>query len=62
MDRSAARFANAGAHFANFYADVATDLARYPEIGPGVIGRVIAKIQRQHLNPPNFHGGSGKCR
>ena len=29
--------------------------ARYAEIGPGVGGRITAKVQR----PPSFHGNSG---
>ena len=36
-----------------FLRDVAAELAKYPELGPGVIGRVVAKVQKQHLNPPS---------
>jgi hypothetical protein len=25
---------------------------RYPEVGPGIIGRVVGKIQRQYLTGP----------
>jgi hypothetical protein len=35
-----------------FLRDVAAELAKFEEIGPGIIGRVAAKIQRQHLNGP----------
>jgi hypothetical protein len=34
-----------------FLRDVAVELARYPELGPGIVGRVVGKIQRQHLAP-----------
>jgi hypothetical protein len=34
-----------------FPREVADELARYPAIGVGVIGRVTAKIQRQHGDP-----------
>jgi hypothetical protein len=33
-----------------FLRDVAVELAKYPEVGPGIIGRVCSKLQRQHLN------------
>ncbi len=36
-----------------FLQDVAAELSRYPELGPGIVGRVVAKIQRQHLAPRN---------
>lgn len=35
-----------------FLRDVAVKLSRYPELGPGIIGRVTAKLQRAHLNMP----------
>ena len=43
-----------------FLRDVAIELSRYPEIGPGVVGRVIGKLQRQHLNAPSLRGVGGK--
>jgi hypothetical protein len=39
---------------------VAAELARYPELGPGIIGRVTAKLQRQHLGPRRYAHGVGK--
>ena len=30
----------------------AAELSKYPEIGPGIVGRVCSKLQRQHLNGP----------
>ncbi|KRQ97567.1 hypothetical protein [Bradyrhizobium valentinum] len=38
----------------DFVREVVAELAKYPEIGPGIIGRVVAKIQRAHLNPPSL--------
>ncbi|MDN3274753.1 hypothetical protein QWJ07_10890 [Frankia sp. RB7] len=38
-----------------FLRDVNAELARYPEIGAGIIHRVVAKIQREHLNPSRLH-------
>jgi len=26
----------------------------YPEIGPGIIGRVVAKAQRKYFDPPTL--------
>jgi hypothetical protein len=43
-----------------FLRDVAAELARYPELGPGIIGRVTAKIQRQHLNAPSIRSVGSK--
>jgi hypothetical protein len=46
-----------------FLIDVASELANYPEIGLGVIGRVTAKLQREHLIRPRFGKiGVGKWR
>ncbi|MGO4506017.1 hypothetical protein AB4Z51_03285 [Bradyrhizobium sp. 2TAF36] len=45
-----------------FLADVADELARYPELGPGVIHRVTAKLQREHMNPPRYRNGVTKWR
>jgi hypothetical protein len=41
---------------AAFLRAVSTELSKYPELGPGVIARVTAKLQRQHLNPPDLRG------
>ena len=35
----------------SFLREVAAELARYPEIGPGIVGRVVRDIQRQYLAP-----------
>jgi hypothetical protein len=32
--------------------EVANELSKYPEVGPGIVGRVVSKIQREHLNGP----------
>ena len=45
---------------AAFLADVAAELARYPELGPGIIGRVVREIQRRHLNAPDLRGVGSK--
>jgi hypothetical protein len=37
-----------------FLRDVASELSKYPEIGPGIVGRVVARLQREHLNPPQL--------
>jgi hypothetical protein len=34
-----------------FLRDVVAELQKCPELGPGIIGRVVAKVQRQHLAP-----------
>jgi hypothetical protein len=34
----------------DFLRDVSSELAKYEVIGAGVIGRVVAKLQREHLN------------
>jgi hypothetical protein len=48
---------------AAFLADVASELANYAEIGPGVIGRVTARLQREHMVRPRFGKiGVGKWR
>jgi hypothetical protein len=43
----------------DFLRDVVAELQKYPEIGPGIIGRVCAKMQRAHLNPPSFRNNIG---
>jgi len=43
---------------AQFLRDCAAELARYPEVGPGVIHRVVGKLQQQHLNAPRKSKGN----
>ena len=43
-----------------FLADVAAELSKYPEVGPGIIGRVCSKLQREHLSPRSLNGVGGK--
>jgi hypothetical protein len=43
-----------------FLVDVAGELANYPEIGPGVVHRVVRQIQRQHLAPRMGHNIGAK--
>ena len=44
-----------------FLRDCAAELAKYPEIGPGVVGRVCSKLQRAYLNGPrDLRGVGGK--
>jgi hypothetical protein len=44
-----------------FLQAVAVELARYPEIGVGIIHRVTSKIQRAHLSGPrDLRGVGGK--
>jgi hypothetical protein len=43
-----------------FLRDVASELARYPEVGPGIIGRVVARLQRQHLAPRMSHNAGSR--
>lgn len=38
-----------------FLRDVVAELAKYEVVGPGIIGRVTAKLQREHLNPSRLH-------
>ena len=40
--------------------DVAVELAKYPEVGPGIIGRVVGKIQRKHLARRRYAHSVGK--
>jgi hypothetical protein len=43
-----------------FLRDCAAELQKYEVIGPGIIARITAKIQRQHLNPTDRRGCGGK--
>jgi hypothetical protein len=38
-----------------FLADVASELSKYEVVGVGIIGRVVAKVQREHLAPRTGH-------
>jgi hypothetical protein len=42
--------------------DVAVELANYPELGPGIVGRVTSRLQREHMNPPRYRNGVTKWR
>jgi hypothetical protein len=49
-----------------FLQDLADELRRYPEIGPGIVYRAIATLQRKYFDPPDTstddmirHGGYG---
>jgi hypothetical protein len=35
-----------------FLQEVAAELRRYPETGPGLVGRVCREAQRKHFDPP----------
>jgi hypothetical protein len=45
-----------------FLNDVVTELAKYPELGPGIVHRVTAKLQRAHLAPRSYRNGVTKWR
>jgi hypothetical protein len=45
-----------------FLRDVAAELAKHLEIGPGVIGRVCSRLQREHINRPRYRNGVSKWR
>ena len=42
-----------------FLRDVALELAKHPEIGPGIVARVCSKVQKVYLNAPTFTGHRG---
>jgi hypothetical protein len=42
---------------AEFLREVAAELRKFELLGPGLVARVCAKLQRQYLNAPSFHGG-----
>jgi hypothetical protein len=42
-----------------FLEDVARELARLPEVGDGMLHRIIMVVQRRHFDPPDF-GSGGK--
>lgn len=44
----------------DFLRDVSAELAKYEVIGPGIIHRVTAQLQRAHLNGPRDRGRVAK--
>ena len=44
---------------AEFLREATAELEKYELLGPGLVARVVAKLQRQHLNPPSFRHGHG---
>ncbi len=40
-----------------FLIDVAAQLSKHPQLGPGLVGRVVAQIQHQYLLPRGGHHG-----
>jgi len=42
-----------------FLEDVARELARLPEVGDGMLHRIIMTVQRRHFDPPDL-GSGGK--
>jgi hypothetical protein len=43
-----------------FLRDVAVELAQYPELGLGIVGRVVREAKNRYFDPPQFHSGCGK--
>jgi hypothetical protein len=43
-----------------FLRALAAELAKYPEIGPGLIFRLIRETQRRFFDAPNLSGGKYK--
>ena len=39
-----------------FLQELADALQRYPEVGPGILHRTIATLQRKYFDPPDFSG------
>jgi hypothetical protein len=37
-----------------FLVDVASELAKQRELGPGIVGRVVREVQRKHFDAPNL--------
>jgi hypothetical protein len=44
---------------AAFLIDVAAELKRYQEVGPGLVGRICRDAQRRHFDPPIMGRPSG---
>jgi hypothetical protein len=42
-----------------FLQEVAVELRRYQEIGPGLVGRIVREVQRRHFDPPIMGRPSG---
>ena len=42
-----------------FVTEVAAELARYPELGPGVVHRVCRDLQRRHWDAPQLGHSPG---
>ena len=42
-----------------FLQDVAAALANCGEVGPGVVHRICATVQRRHFDPPTLAQGAG---
>jgi hypothetical protein len=40
-----------------FLRDVAAELGRYELLGPGIVGRVVARTQRKYFVAPVLHVG-----
>jgi hypothetical protein len=45
-----------------FMTDIAAELARYPELGPGVVHRICATVQRKHFDVPDLSHDFSKHR
>ena len=46
-----------------FMTDIASELSRYPELGPGVVHRACATVQKKHFDVPDLsHGDTSKYR
>ena len=43
-----------------FLRDVVSELSKFPEIGPGIIARICARLQRDYLNAPSLRGHVSK--
>ena len=43
-----------------FLRDVASELAKYELLGPGIVSRVTSRLQREHLNPLRYLNGVSK--
>ncbi len=40
-----------------FLIDVANQLSKHPQLGPGIVSRIVAQIQHQYLAPRSGHHG-----
>jgi hypothetical protein len=43
-----------------FLQAICAELAKYPEVGPGLILRVIRQTQREYFDPPDLRGSVSK--